>query len=618
MKRTVKINRTKFVTGAMIIITFGLLFSAKVSAGTPYTDDKDQYYIPNKQRYTADDIGLIEKEISDRHLEGITNGTVKITMVEWRFFPYGAEKIWFGRPQVGGCSMCKSLDDGSIISSRIFLEDDSGREYISRGGYVLTKADLASTGLDFENLPGKIRAGLEVVQIPGQICPSCGKHVGDVVTSDGLFWNMRNIDVARQPSSVNATPGGSAVFEIVLNKYTDVLNGPVSYYKWQKNVNGTWENITDGTGASGEVYSGSDTSQLRVANISESMYGIKYRCELMSFLRMVYTDEASLILPEPTQPPQPTQPPTTPTPVPTSPTPTPIVPSGGGKTEYSPASSSSSYVLPGSSTSTGQSKPSSSTSTQSGGKGNESHTGGGVTVSAGGDTKIIATDPGGLNGNTSAMSKTGGTSRPSGTSSKGVASSSSGRGSSSNSVTRRNGENYVMKNGILYVIDDDTLPVGTEEGGKEERLETAENENLYQASDLAMDGQVQDMEYERGFFKTPAGYATIAAAAFLLLLLLVFLLFFGVIVFGEAEEHDEVFEFCALRLMRRREGNWYVSLGNAFDDNAVIKLRIGLIFAVIFEGWDIVGEVSGTYEGQIKGQVEQGMMLYRKSVRRIV
>ncbi len=175
-----------------------------------------------------------------------------------------------------------------------------------------------------------------------------------------------------------------------------------------------------------------------------------------------------------------------------------------------------------------------------------------------------------------------------------------------------------MKNGILYVIDDDTLPVGTEEGGKEERLETAENENLYQASDLAMDGQVQDMEYERGFFKTPAGYATIAAAAFLLLLLLVFLLFFGVIVFGEAEEHDEVFEFCALRLMRRREGNWYVSLGNAFDDNAVIKLRIGLIFAVIFEGWDIVGEVSGTYEGQIKGQVEQGMMLYRKSVRRIV
>ena len=88
--------------------------------------------------------------------------------------------------------------------------------------------------------------------------------------------------------------------------------------------------------------------------------------------------------------------------------------------------------------------------------------------------------------------------------------------------------------------------------------------------------------------------------------------------FGEAEEHDEVFELCSIRLMKRRGGNWCVNLGNAFDDNAVVKLRIGILFAVVFDGWDITGDVKGIYEGEIVSQAEQNMMLHRRNIRRSV
>lgn len=176
-----------------------------------------------------------------------------------------------------------------------------------------------------------------------------------------------------------------------------------------------------------------------------------------------------------------------------------------------------------------------------------------------------------------------------------------------------------MRNGVLYVIDDENPDIGTENTVPETgSVENVETEMAYELSDLATLGQMNEKELEKGFFSTVPGIITIACISLLVLLLLLFFLFFGVMVFGEVEEHDEVFEICAVRLMRRREGNWYVRLGNAFDDNAVLKLRIGLLFAVIFEGWDLVGEASGSYEGTVSGVVEQGMLLYRKSVRRTV
>ncbi len=177
-----------------------------------------------------------------------------------------------------------------------------------------------------------------------------------------------------------------------------------------------------------------------------------------------------------------------------------------------------------------------------------------------------------------------------------------------------------MKNGILYIIDDDQTLVPTQStedlGGEDVEDSTGEME--YAASDLAIEGELQSQSMEKGFWSSAAGYAVIIGSALLFLLLALFLLFFGVIVMGEVEEHDEVFELCSIRLMRRHEGNWCVNLGNAFDENAVVKLRIGILFAVIFDGWDITGKTKGIYEGEVTGAAQQNMLMYRKNVRRSV
>ena len=178
-----------------------------------------------------------------------------------------------------------------------------------------------------------------------------------------------------------------------------------------------------------------------------------------------------------------------------------------------------------------------------------------------------------------------------------------------------------MKNGVLYRIDGENESIGTDDGlkgDKETEVEEVTKDQEYQASDLAVDGQFREQDLKRGFFDTLAGRIVIVAIALLILLLLLFFLFFGVIIFGEVEEHDEVFELCAIRLMRRREGNWNIRIGELFDDNAVLKLRTGLLFAVIFEDWELTGEVTGMYEGTITGQIQQGMLLHRRNIRRTV
>ena len=79
-----------------------------------------------------------------------------------------------------------------------------------------------------------------------------------------------------------------------------------------------------------------------------------------------------------------------------------------------------------------------------------------------------------------------------------------------------------------------------------------------------------------------------------------------------------MFELCSIRLMKRKDGSWCVNLGSAFDENAVLKLRIGILFSVIFDGWEITGYSKGMYEGEITAQAEQNMMLRRRNIRRSV
>ncbi len=623
MKKT-KSRRLKAGLCALIIPFLLLGDPVGIYAGTAYTGSLSDYVVPNIKRVLDSDHTVVEKGVT-MHVEAQASGFIHTTWSEWRIKPYLAEKIWFGEPQVIGCENCKQLESTKYRASvRIFLEDDLGNEYLSSNRNVIKEEKLQSAGLTFDNPDATTRVGLEIVQKTNPTCEVCGRPIGSLMTVDNLYWQIRTLLFNSQPQSVTVTSGQGATFEFVLGRYIDADGNPLSYYRWQRNLGDSWEYISDGTGSFGERYSGCTGTKLNIQNISSQMRGMKLRCELRDGVNgYVYTDTVSINMPAPTEPPvTPTNPPSTPTnPPPTvtpvvTPAPVPITPSpGSGRTDYTPSASSSSYVpKPGSSSSAGGGKSSSSSSSAAS-KGNSSYSGTITEKGGSSESSIIpAADPYG-----------GGGSSGKGSSSVKKPTSADGRqgkntsGSSSSSSKKTGSGNYVMKNGVLYVIDDDDPAVSAAgDTANENRVETEETELPYEASDLAAVGQIKEQEKDTGFFHTLPGYITIALISLLVLLLLLFFLFFGVIVFGEVEEHDEVFEICAIRLMWRRNGNWSVRLGDAFDDNAVLKLRIGLLFALIFEEWDITGQVTGSYEGVITGQVEQGMMLYRRNIRRTV
>ncbi len=334
--------------------------------------------------------------------------------------------------------------------------------------------------------------------------------------------------------------------------------------------------------------------------------------------------------------PEPTKIPVTPEPETVAPV---ITPAGGSRTDYRPSSTSSFVPVPGSTQPVPQKdKPQkSSSTTKRSGKSEQTYkgditTGSPTVVSGAADTIISATGPDGSqallaspNASSKGKKEADAKSEKDGKSTKEDSSSDRSKRSpdpsTRSSSSKIIGSSTVMKNGVLYIIDEEEPVVDTE--GEIEEKEEVETENIeadkaYSASDLSVEGEMYVENAEPGFFQTVPGYAVISAIALAVLLLLLFFLFFGVIVFGEVEEHDEVFELCAIRVMRRREGNWCVNLGSAFDDNAVIKLRIGLLFAVIFNDWDITGDVDGLYKGEVISQAKQNMLFYRKNIRRSV
>lgn len=636
-------RKTAAAFAIMLAVRF-LLLPLEAAAGTPYTGATNEYTKVVRKRIMNYDYNYSINETGESSTFE-TNGVRKFNSVDFRMKPTGADWIWFEKPHVVTCDVCKDVvDPDSTYTTRIYIENDNGYEYISDTGLELTESDLKRSGLNFPNLQSAVRIALELTQIPSDyVCPNCGRHVGDLIEVEGPSYRYRAVKWTVNPTSVTAVPGNTVTFDANAESQNQD-------YRWATRENGEWVQLQDETRASGETYSGTGTKRLTIKNINSQLRGREYACSVTGVWdRAAYSAPATLNMPEdpaptltptPTPTPTPTQPPVTPTPVPVTPTPTPppddpsggnvIKPGSGGSTSYVPSSSSSSYVpQPGSGgTSTRPNSSSTSSTSHSGGGGNG---GGGGTysgsISTGGnlgeDTKILANDPsaggtgngsGGKGGNTSK----GGTAK--GGASKGSSSSSmrSSTGSSAGS-----GKGYITRNGILYIVDDenDSGGMGTEgelSGDKGDPSETVEKEQEYSAADLAVDGQLKEQEMTKGFFDTVLGKVVIVAAALVLLLLALFLLFFGVIVFGEVEEHDEVFELCAIRIVTRKDGNWNIKLGSAFDDNAVLKLRMGLLFASMFEEWDINGETAGMYEGAITGVIQQPVMLYRKNIRRSV
>ena len=651
---------SKIITG-IILITAAAVFSIQCckdvrAEGGYYLSNREAASDDNTHKLYIYDLDYVfnadDEEGRTRSLPMIVNG---------------ADAIWFDKPVPECCDHCreKSEDEG-LYSAGVFMDASTGAYFENSG--------LKLKGLGEGNY-GRVEVGLTITQDPGERCPYCGARAGETLRVSTMYVAIPYVTIYSQPEPVTATAGETADFEvdadcrgqyrwgIVINgEWNEVTDGPGPFGEYYIGSDTPHLSVTNITGSldgkeykcrMGGVYNrpvyteGAGLSVLAAPSddpppVKPTQEPAKPKPEpdtpaptpkptqepvkptpepdtpaptaKPTKAPVKPTQTPSKPTPEPVKPtktpPKPTQAPTSPTPVapqptdvPATPTPKPSVTPGGGSSVYVPGSSSSTMkpVNPGEDDGGSSVRKSSSSRKVIVVPTDD------IVIPPGDDDDIQPDVP----GSSRKKSTTGRTGRTDATARGGSTIRGGGSG------FRIPGSSTVVRDGILYIIDDDDISVQTP-SGDDGTVENEDVENAYSASDLAIDGELAEQSSSALFWRTMPGYLTIIGIILLLLLLALFFLFFGVIVTGEVEEHDEVFELCAIRLMRRHEGNWCVNLGSAFDDNAVLKLHIGLVFAAVFDGWDLTGEVTGIYEGQVTGQISQNMLMYRKKIRRNV
>lgn len=450
---------------------------------------------------------------------------------------------------------------------------------------------------------GKVR--ISQIINTGAVCPTCGGV-------SKMYSKVNSLVVAKQkpyfkehPTDITVEENGNGSFNTKAHFYTGC--------RWQRFANGAFVDIYDGVDSSGTVFKGADTPTLSIANVQKAVNGSKYRCKYTGINESErYSKEATITVPS--KEPIPTVTPTvTPTQIP-SPTitPTPTVVPGilptliptppPSTSSYRPASSSSSYptgpvtpIIP----------PPSSSSTSSSM----------IPTPPPGEIKPIIVDVDDEDDEIVIPAPSSSSAKGSSSSRKPSKSSSSSRDAKSIANVRGNTARTVMKNGVLYIIDDDEedssgIEDSSSDGNKQE--EQVVLGEAYSSNDLMLDEDLKSIKKSY----SPWVYVGIIAGFIVGLLLLLFLLFFGVIIEGECEEHDEVFELCGITLVYRKDGEWCVKLNDIFDENAVARLRLGYIFAIIFKDCELKCYTTGANEGEVIGLIEQKMLVYRKKVRR--
>lgn len=192
-------------------------------------------------------------------------------------------------------------------------------------------------------------------------------------------------------------------------------------------------------------------------------------------------------------------------------------------------------------------------------------------------------------------------------------------GATSKQYTRSSsidGVRRVTKDGVVYVCDEDYEYAGyIGKDGEYKESETVLMEDYYDEPGI-VDGYSKSAVKEESKLSKPLLYCIIAAGSLLGIALIIFILFFGVVVEGECEDKDEVFDFCFVRIVYRKGGNWCINLSEAFEENAVVRLRFGVLFSSLFKEWEIIGYSKGTYEGEVTELIIPKLLMYRKKIRR--
>lgn len=175
----------------------------------------------------------------------------------------------------------------------------------------------------------------------------------------------------------------------------------------------------------------------------------------------------------------------------------------------------------------------------------------------------------------------------------------------------------IKRDGVLYVDED--VHVEEQDDGESDGLtesERIELEEAFSDNEMTEEGALLKKTSDAELLKRIGKIVLWIVSIFLAVLLVLLILFFGVIVEGECEDKDDVFDFCFFRIVMWKNKGWWINLSDVFEENAVVRLKMGILFVIIFKGWELIGSTKGARSGEVSGQIEQKMLLYRRKIRR--
>lgn len=112
-------------------------------------------------------------------------------------------------------------------------------------------------------------------------------------------------------------------------------------------------------------------------------------------------------------------------------------------------------------------------------------------------------------------------------------------------------------------------------------------------------------------------YLILVVGSVLVILIAIYCLMFAIIpTYGALEESDDSYDFYGIRFIRYKKGNWMVNVGSIFDDNAVVRLKIPLIFRMLFYDWEIEIMSKGKKTGSTFVKMSKDVYVYRRRIRR--
>ncbi|HOO27840.1 MAG TPA: hypothetical protein PLU43_05205 [Lachnospiraceae bacterium] len=162
-------------------------------------------------------------------------------------------------------------------------------------------------------------------------------------------------------------------------------------------------------------------------------------------------------------------------------------------------------------------------------------------------------------------------------------------------------------------IEEEKQEMTVENEKKNEQKESCETQIEVSASQDPESGDENDVipKQKNGIFWR----VFVGCLCMILALLLLFLLFFGVLI-EKQDPGSGKWKPCGVTVVYINKMRWCLHIGKRFDGQEVLRLRFGIVFAALFEGWKLLVYTKGKESGEIREEICQNLKIFRKQIRR--